>query len=134
MAYASIVWRVEFRALFGLLACSVAMGLYIGILSATAGAASATQGVAVGWMTGVSTFFLGFIPVTLVGVPLYSYLLYRSRATWLNVLAVGALPAVPIALFSLSVAWLILLCGLLVAAITHVLVLARPLTMRSSGP
>jgi hypothetical protein len=134
MTYASILWRVELRALLGLLACSIAMALYFGVLSAAAGAASGPQGVAVAWMIGSSTFFLGFIPVTFIGVPLYSYLLYRSRATWPNVLAVGALPAVPVAIFSYSVAWLILLCGLLVAAVTHVLVRARLLTARSSGP
>ena len=134
MTYASILWRMELRALFALLVCAIAMGLYLGMLSAIAGAASAVGGAAVGWWTGISTFLFGFLPVTLFGAPLYSYFLYRSRASWLNALTVGAIPAVPIALFSLDVAWLVLLCGLVVAAVTHMLVLARPLTTRSIGP
>ena len=71
--------------------CAIALGLYLGMLSAIAGAASAVVGAAFGSWTGISTFVFGFHPVTLFGAPLYSYLLYRSRATWLTALIVGAI-------------------------------------------
>jgi hypothetical protein len=57
MTYASILWRVELRTLLALFVCAIALGLYLGMLSAIAGAASAVVGAAFGWWMGISTFF-----------------------------------------------------------------------------
>jgi len=57
MTYASILWRVELRALLALFVCAIALGLYLGMLSAIAGAASAVVSAAFGWWMGISTFF-----------------------------------------------------------------------------
>jgi len=125
MTYASILWRIEFRAFLALAVSATLVGLYLDI---------ASEAKAIGWYFGTSIFLIGLVPVVFFGAPIDSYLLYRSRASWLLVLIVGAIPAIPIALFSTAVASLIRVCGLLVAAITHGLVLARPLTMNWSGP
>ena len=135
MSFADLLWRVEVRALMALAICSALVALYMSVVSTVFGAASVAQAMtSVASLMFMGTFMFGFLPTAAWGAPAYAYLLNRSKATWPRVLLVGSVPGLLLAPFSVDIAKLVILCGLIIASITHVLVLARPLTMRSSGP
>jgi hypothetical protein len=135
MSFANLLWRIEVRALLALAICGGIVALYMGVSSTLFGAASGAQALtSVAPLMFMGTFMSGFLPTALWGAPAYAYLLHRSKATWPLVLFVGAVPGLLMAPFSVDIAKLIILCGLITASITHMFVLARPLTMRWSGP
>ena len=133
MTFLAALWRVELRALLALLACAVLMAIYIAADAALGTTyRSASAGAALVAFSG--TLFFGLPLAAIYGAPLYVWLMRTSALTWPRVLLVGALPAVPGAFIDREMAPLILVCGVVVAGLTHGLVLLRPLTMRWSGP
>ena len=68
-----------------------------------------------------TVFLIGSLPVILFGAPLYTLLLYFNKVTWTAVLAIGATPGLCLLLFEIEIGLYSLVCGLLVATITHAL-------------
>jgi hypothetical protein len=86
------------------------------------------------WIGFAGTIVFGLPAAALYGAPLYVFLMRNSTLTWPRVLLIGALPSAFIAIFDREMAPLFLICGVLVAAGTHMLTQLRPLTRRWSGP
>jgi len=71
-------------------------------------------------ITFVGTLLMGFLPVALLGAPLYVLLSHRRRPAWPTVLLLGTLPGLAIVL-DVELGIVSLICGIAIACLTHVL-------------
>jgi hypothetical protein len=133
MTYWSALWRIELRILLAVLVCAMVMAVYMAI-DASRSSTSYSAAGSWAWIGFTGTIIFGLPVAALFGGPLYALLMRSSALTWPRVLLVGAAPSAPIAFLDREMASLFLICGLFVAGATHALTLARPLTMRWSGP
>jgi hypothetical protein len=75
--------------------------------------------VAVAGLALVSTFFLGIIPVAVVGAPIYAWLWIRGKRSFLYALLLGIAPGALLMPVEPSLAFLLGTFGPVVAVLTH---------------
>jgi hypothetical protein len=65
------------------------------------------------------TMMIGVLPALLIGVPAYVFLLRKGQARWYYVLALGVIPGMLLLLMGDELGLLAVVCGGIVALITH---------------
>jgi hypothetical protein len=68
---------------------------------------------------GVSVVYFGLVPTVLLGAPIYTLLKTYSLDSWAAVLITGLLPGVVVLLFSLPIGIYAIVCGGIIASVTH---------------
>jgi hypothetical protein len=63
--------------------------------------------------------YLGIVPTVLLGAPIYALLKAYGRDSWTVVLFTGLVPGFVLLLFSLPVGMYAIVCGGIIASITH---------------
>jgi hypothetical protein len=70
----------------------------------------------------VTALVYGGVLTLLYGAPLYAWLQFSGRASWLNVILAGGLPGVVVLWKGESLAIVLIACGVAVACATHIMV------------
>ena len=111
--------KTEAVALLALVAAAALVAGY-GAYDASVhrGMISAAGSARIGFL---GTLMFGFLPVTVMGVPTYIWLVNRHYVTWPRVIVASAIPAVFLSLVNLGLGLFALLCGIFIASATHVI-------------
>lgn len=110
--------RTELVALAALLGVAASLAAFVAIRTAAFpgdplgpfGAAAAVGGY---------TLAIGFVPVALLGAPLYAWLRSMGRASWGAALCIGLAPGLVLLLVASDLGSWAMGCGTVVALVTH---------------
>ena len=121
MTYAQRLWRSEVAGIGALLACATVVAM---IAFADAVRIGPTSLMSSRWAASAGfayTVAIGALPAILYGAPLYALLAHKGRATWPAVIVLGMAPGLLVLPFDPWVGGWALVCGVVVAGVTHVL-------------
>ncbi len=109
---------IELIAILSLLFAATGMAAY-GAIDSISHDNSLINPAGSAWLVFAYTVVIGAVPVIFFGAPIYSMLLRRGIATWLNVFFLGVTPGVLLLFVDVSLGFWGILCGTVVASITH---------------
>jgi len=116
--------RAEVIGLVALLICVILMGVY-GFLESYVwslqGKKLLIEPLDAGWLVFKAAGAIGLVVVLFFGAPVYALLSYKHVASWWTVILVGAVPGVGILPFETGLGSWFVICGIVVACITHFL-------------
>jgi hypothetical protein len=121
--------KSEIRALIPLLACSV---LFTVCVSIAEGQGPYAAIFAAGYFLGALLY--GGLLALIYGAPLYAWLQYIGRASWLSAIVLGGLPGVSLLMYKPSVGLVVLACGVVVACAVHLMATSDWPRNRASSP
>jgi hypothetical protein len=138
MAFIGKLWRIELSALAALLICAVLMaayGFFDALRAQATGSSPLLSPLSAAWVGFAYTGTIGVLPVILYGAPAYTFLNCKRAASWWAVLLVGLVPGVGVSFLERDLGGFFIVCGILVACITHflsthVFISVRALTSR----
>ena len=111
--------RVEATAALSLLLASTVMAaLGAALFLGSPGTAFQGSGDAAAFYF-TSTFLFGVIPAVALGGPIYFFFLKQREPRWLYVILLGVTPGLLLFPFDVLLGTLAIVCGLLVASLTH---------------
>jgi len=118
MSYMHLFVKTELVALAALVFAGAALAGFSAVLASLA--TSSVLGVSgSAKVVFLYTLFIGCIPVTLFGAPLYSALRHFHKMSWLVALGIGAVPGAALLFVEMEIGLFAFVCGLFVAAVTH---------------
>ena len=109
---------VEGAALLALLTVALGMGGY-GAIDSMLHNNSLLEPAASAKVVFAYTAIIGFLPVALIGAPVYLALLKLNRLSWPSILLLGIAPGLVALPFGAWTGFLAIVCGAAVASLTH---------------
>src|SRR5690242_7484861 len=92
MTFLQRFWRAEAMALLALLICAIGIAAYGFADSFHAGQSSLISPSGALWIGFAYTVAIGLLPTVVYGAPVYAFLSFKRRASWVVTIGIGLLP------------------------------------------
>lgn len=118
MTYRRHLARTEAVAIFALLVVAIVFAIY-STIRASASPNEVFSPIGTALVVFIYTLAIGFVPAAIVGAPLYAWLLYIGKASWVAAISIGLTPGLVFLLVDRPLASWAMTCGVVVAVTTH---------------